>query len=154
MLRNVSCLCLLLFLHGVALCQARQWNLGQSKTAFVRLSQPKVGAATCDFSGDVLVQMVIFSYHSIFLIHGFIHIQARDRYIVNNQRRRGETKMEVFDGNPIGKAIWNGVWKLPIMRRGEQGTPIEFGDVAHVLRKNIEQIYGEYVMIININYHP
>ena len=29
------------------------------------------------------------------------------------------------------------------MRKGEQGAPIEFGDVANVLRKNIEQkIYG------------
>ena len=50
--------------------------------------------------------------------------------------------MEVFEGNSVGKAIWNFVWKLPIMERGEQGAPIQFGDVAHVLRKNIEQIYG------------
>ena len=52
--------------------------------------------------------------------------------------------MEVFEGNPVGKAIWDFVWKLPIMKRGEQGTPIQFGDVAHVLRKNIEQIYGPF----------
>lgn len=51
--------------------------------------------------------------------------------------------MEVFEGNPMGKAVWDWVWKLPIMRRGEQGAPIQFGDVANVLRKNIEQIYGK-----------
>jgi len=56
--------------------------------------------------------------------------------------RRGASRMEVFEGNPFGKAVWNLVWKLPVMKRGKPGTPIEFGDVAHVLRKNIEQIYG------------
>lgn len=63
----------------------------------------------------------------------------RQRY-----RATGETRMEVFEGNPVGKAIWEWVWKLPIMQRGAQGAPIQFGDVAHVLRKNIEQIYGTY----------
>lgn len=53
--------------------------------------------------------------------------------------------MEVFEGNPVGKAIWDFVWKLPVMQKGEQGAPIKFGDVANVLRKNIEQIYGACV---------
>jgi hypothetical protein len=53
--------------------------------------------------------------------------------------------MEVFEGNPVGKAIWDFVWKLPVMQRGDQGAPIQFGDVAYVLRKNIEQIYGAWV---------
>ena len=56
--------------------------------------------------------------------------------------------MEVFEGNPVGKAIWDFVWKLPIMKRGEQGAPIQFGDVAHVLRKNIEQIYGAFDLCV------
>ena len=50
--------------------------------------------------------------------------------------------MEVFEGNPVGKAVWDFVWSLPIMQTGEQGTPIKFGDSANILRKNIEQIYG------------
>ena len=53
--------------------------------------------------------------------------------------------MEVFEGNPAGKAVWDWVWTLPIMRRGQPGKTIEFGDVAHVLRKNIEQIYGKRI---------
>jgi hypothetical protein len=39
---------------------------------------------------------------------------------------------------------WEAVWKLPIMKRGEPGEAIIFGDSAHVLRTNIEQIYGDY----------
>ena len=39
---------------------------------------------------------------------------------------------------------WELVWDLDIMKRGEPGTEIIFGDSAHVLRTNIEQIYGGY----------
>eukprot|EP00638_Chattonella_subsalsa_P000579 CAMPEP_0117760430 /NCGR_PEP_ID=MMETSP0947-20121206/16625_1 /TAXON_ID=44440 /ORGANISM="Chattonella subsalsa, Strain CCMP2191" /LENGTH=558 /DNA_ID=CAMNT_0005581119 /DNA_START=195 /DNA_END=1871 /DNA_ORIENTATION=+ len=50
--------------------------------------------------------------------------------------------MEVFEGNPVGKWVWFNMWKLPLFQRGEQGTPIKFGDTAHIFRTNIEQIYG------------
>jgi len=39
---------------------------------------------------------------------------------------------------------WNLVWDLDVMKRGDPGTDCEFGDSAHVLRTNIEQIYGGY----------
>jgi len=39
---------------------------------------------------------------------------------------------------------WELVWKLDIMKKGEPGTDIIFGDSANVLRTNIEQIYGGY----------
>ena len=39
---------------------------------------------------------------------------------------------------------WEMVWDLDVMKRGEPGTDIIFGDSAHVLRTNIEQIYGDY----------
>jgi hypothetical protein len=39
---------------------------------------------------------------------------------------------------------WELVWKLDIMKTGEQGKEIIFGDSANVLRTNIEQIYGGY----------
>ena len=39
---------------------------------------------------------------------------------------------------------WELVWKLDVMKRGEAGEDIIFGDSAHVLRTNIEQIYGGY----------
>jgi cytochrome P450 len=55
--------------------------------------------------------------------------------------------MEVFEGNPIGKFAWSNMWKLPIFARGEQGTPIKLGDSAYILRKNIEQIYGDEASI-------
>eukprot|EP00639_Heterosigma_akashiwo_P033958 CAMPEP_0194725620 /NCGR_PEP_ID=MMETSP0296-20130528/27788_1 /TAXON_ID=39354 /ORGANISM="Heterosigma akashiwo, Strain CCMP2393" /LENGTH=606 /DNA_ID=CAMNT_0039630175 /DNA_START=35 /DNA_END=1855 /DNA_ORIENTATION=+ len=55
---------------------------------------------------------------------------------------RSSLRMEVFEGNPVGKWAWNNVWKLPLFKRGEQGAPILFGDSAYVLKKNIEQIYG------------
>ena len=39
---------------------------------------------------------------------------------------------------------WELVWKLDIMKKGEPGKDIIFGDSANVLRTNIEQIYGGY----------
>ena len=57
-------------------------------------------------------------------------------------RSRSQIKMEVFEGNPVGKKIWDMVWNLKIMQGGEQGSPPIFGDSAQVLKRNIEQIYG------------
>ena len=28
--------------------------------------------------------------------------------------------MEIFEGNPVGKKVWDTVWKLPIMQPGKQ----------------------------------
>ena len=39
---------------------------------------------------------------------------------------------------------WEAVWELDIMKKGEPGEDIIFGDTANVLRTNIEQIYGGY----------
>ena len=39
---------------------------------------------------------------------------------------------------------WELVWKLDIMKKGNPGEEIIFGDSANVLRTNIEQIYGGY----------
>ena len=39
---------------------------------------------------------------------------------------------------------WELVWKLDMMKKGEPGEEIIFGDSANVLRTNIEQIYGGY----------
>lgn len=58
--------------------------------------------------------------------------------------RRATLKMEVFEGNPIGKSLWNTLWKQSFMQPGVSGTsPTTFGDGANVLRKNIEQMYGD-----------
>ena len=52
--------------------------------------------------------------------------------------------MEIFEGNPWGKKVWDAVWKLPVMQPGVQGTsPTTFGDAAQVLKANILQIYGD-----------
>jgi hypothetical protein len=39
---------------------------------------------------------------------------------------------------------WDMVWKLDIMKVGQDGEDIIFGDSANVLRTNIEQIYGGF----------
>lgn len=39
---------------------------------------------------------------------------------------------------------WEMVWDLDMMKLGEPGTEITFGDSANVFRTNIEQIYGGY----------
>eukprot|EP01038_Epipyxis_sp_PR26KG_P008230 gene8230-11138_t len=51
--------------------------------------------------------------------------------------------MEIFEGNPLGKKVWDAVWNLPVMQKGVQGTsPTTFGDGANVLKANILQQYG------------
>ena len=39
---------------------------------------------------------------------------------------------------------WEYIWKLPQFQLGQPGTDCTFADSAHVLRTNIEQIYGGY----------
>ena len=39
-----------------------------------------------------------------------------------NYARKSNIKMEIFEGNVIGKKIWDSVWKLPIMQPGQPGT--------------------------------
>eukprot|EP00527_Entomoneis_sp_CCMP2396_P000043 CAMPEP_0198151560 /NCGR_PEP_ID=MMETSP1443-20131203/56084_1 /TAXON_ID=186043 /ORGANISM="Entomoneis sp., Strain CCMP2396" /LENGTH=642 /DNA_ID=CAMNT_0043817277 /DNA_START=105 /DNA_END=2033 /DNA_ORIENTATION=- len=39
---------------------------------------------------------------------------------------------------------WEFVWDLDIMKKGEPGKAVIFGDSANVLRTNIEQIYGDF----------
>ena len=39
---------------------------------------------------------------------------------------------------------WELVWELDMMKTGNPGEEITFGDSANVLRTNIEQIYGGY----------
>ena len=56
---------------------------------------------------------------------------------------RSNIRMAIFEGNPVGKAVWNVVWKLPFMRPGQPGqSPTTFGDAALVLKSNILQLYG------------
>lgn len=55
-----------------------------------------------------------------------------------------ETKTEQTKNSDGLPWWWELVWKLDIMKRGEPGTECIFGDSAHVLRTNIEQIYGDY----------
>jgi cytochrome P450 family 97 subfamily B polypeptide 3 len=52
--------------------------------------------------------------------------------------------MEIFEGNPFGKKVWDAVWKLPLLQPGKPGTsPTTFGDGAQVLKANILQVYGD-----------
>jgi cytochrome P450 family 97 subfamily B polypeptide 3 len=39
---------------------------------------------------------------------------------------------------------WDLIWDLDVMKTGEPGADIVFGDTANVLRTNIEQIYGGF----------
>ncbi len=39
---------------------------------------------------------------------------------------------------------WDGIWSLPALKPGEEGTPNTFADSANVFKTNIEQIYGGY----------
>ncbi|CAM9188287.1 unnamed protein product, partial [Discosporangium mesarthrocarpum] len=56
---------------------------------------------------------------------------------------RSGPRMEIFEGNPLGKWAWENTFKLPLFKRGNPGEPCTFGDSANVFRTNIEQIYGD-----------
>lgn len=58
---------------------------------------------------------------------------------------KDEKKEVEIDPNAEGLPWWwDLVWKLDVMKPGEQGTDCTFGDSANVLKTNIEQIYGGY----------
>ena len=51
--------------------------------------------------------------------------------------------MAIFEGNPIGKWVWDTVWKWDFMQPGKPGTsPTTFGDGAQQIKGNILQMYG------------
>lgn len=57
--------------------------------------------------------------------------------------QRPALTMEIFQGNPLGKKLWDAVWELPFMKASPQGqSPTSFGDAALVLKNNILQLYG------------
>jgi len=58
-------------------------------------------------------------------------------------KRRLGLKMEIFEGNPVGRKIWDFVWKTPLFQPGKPGvSPTSFGDAANVIKANILQVYG------------
>lgn len=59
----------------------------------------------------------------------------------DKERKESSNTSSSSDGLPWW---WKYVWDLDMMKRGEPGTDIILGDSAHVLRTNIEQIYGGY----------
>lgn len=62
---------------------------------------------------------------------------------VRRQRPVCSMAGELFEGNPIGKWVWDKVWTLDFMKPGVAGTsPTTFGDGANVIKANILQVYG------------
>lgn len=66
---------------------------------------------------------------------------TKEKSAENNSLAGATTSNEDADGLPWW---WELVWKLDVMKKGEPGEEIIFGDTANVLRTNIEQIYGGY----------
>ena len=60
-----------------------------------------------------------------------------------------QSSIEAFDAEKATTSEglpwwWDMVWKLDVMKLGEDGEDVIFGDSANVLRTNIEQIYGGF----------
>mmetsp|Transcript_8013 Transcript_8013/g.12372 ORF Transcript_8013/g.12372 Transcript_8013/m.12372 type:complete len:627 (+) Transcript_8013:125-2005(+) len=62
--------------------------------------------------------------------------ETSDEVTSSDEKSEGDT-----DGLPFW---WEWVWKLDMMKLGQEGKEITFGDSANVLRTNIEQLYGGY----------
>ena len=66
------------------------------------------------------------------------------------EEKKTESKADAaaeFTPDPDAEGLpwwWELVWKLDVMKKGDEGEEIIFGDSANVLRTNIEQIYGGY----------
>ncbi len=68
---------------------------------------------------------------------------SNSRAISRTVQSSSELKMAIFEGNPTGKKIWDWVWTLQFMQKGESGSsPTTFGDAANVIKSNILQVYG------------
>lgn len=52
-------------------------------------------------------------------------------------------KAEIFEGNPLGKWVWDKFWSSKIVEPGKSGeSPTTFGDAALIIKGNIMQVYG------------
>jgi hypothetical protein len=74
-------------------------------------------------------------------------VSAEREKIVNGATVADENEKPAMEIDPNAEGLpwwWELVWKLDIMKKGEPGKEIIFGDSANVLRTNIEQIYGGY----------
>lgn len=66
-----------------------------------------------------------------------------DSFVISRISRSSSIRMAIFEGNPVGKLVWDNVWKLPFLKPGAPGvSPTTFGDAALVLKSNILQLYG------------
>jgi hypothetical protein len=86
------------------------------------------------------IKVLFFTSFIVTLAFSFLHPICQSRVKIIG---KSHYKMEIFEGNPFGKQVWDFVWKLPFMQPGKQGvSPTSFGDAANVLKSNILQIYG------------
>lgn len=89
-------------------------------------------------------------WHSVWLVLAVWHAASlqsmhafRSLSRPSSLRRHNTLSMEIFEGNPVGKKIWDAVWQLPLFKASPQGqSPTSFGDAALVLKNNILQLYG------------
>lgn len=90
----------------------------------------------------ITLVVVICYIHRISAYHGILSSRYGSPRISKLYETK-EERQELFKGNPVGKWLWDQVWKLDVMQPGEQGTsPTTFGDAANVLKSNILQLYG------------
>jgi hypothetical protein len=116
----------------------------------------------------MLLQFLILLFSELSFNEGFIRVPRKNvphamklRSIKNEAGLNVKSKpKELFEGNPIGKMLWDWVWTKDFMKPSLTGTsPTQFGDAATVLKNNIEQViillyyYKQsiYMMIISLN---
>jgi hypothetical protein len=102
----------------------------------------------------------ILTESSAFVAPGLLQVSqkrllAQPLFSSTKDKEKTESKNAAEGGQVTGEVTpdpdaeglpwwWELVWDLDIMKKGEAGKPIQFGDSANVLRTNIEQIYGGY----------
>lgn len=93
------------------------------------------------------------------LLYSVLVVSIRTMDSQQQQARRrpvsGSCRMEVFEGNPLGKWAWENIWYLPMFKRGEPGqSPCTFGDAANIFRTNIEQASFPYFIMVIVGAAP
>ena len=66
--------------------------------------------------GMFLTVAIVVAVCSMSSVLGFSFHSSNARV----SRSAGSLKMEIFEGNPTGKALWDQVWKLDFMKKSEQ----------------------------------
>ena len=119
-----------------------------ASTALTSFCLSQIATPALGFSSPAAFRGVSSSSHRsspLFAVAEDEKVETKEKVSADGAPINGDASAATADPDAEGLPWWwELVWDLDIMKRGPPGEDIIFGDSAHVLRTNIEQIYGGY----------